>query len=391
MPRGNHKLGAVIAGGHFASLGVARSLGRHGVPVFIVDSEPCVSRFSKYVKHYYRCPAETDESNLVEFLIERSSQRGLLGSVLFASTDEQVRIFSENRQQLAERYIVSVPEWDVVKYLYDKRLTGVLATQCGIPMPTTLTLSCPQDVLAHDLCFPLVLKPAITPHLVSVTKKKAYRANDPQELTALFDQMSKVMNPEEIVIQEFIPGGAQNLYSYFGYFKEGRPVVGYAARRLRQHPREFGKATTYAVSACIPQLQVMATALLTGIGYTGMAEVEFMFDPKHERFEFLEVNPRIWGWHTLSIYSGVDLPYIAYAEMTGQPFDSGEFVEGTKWIHLATDVPTAVVDILHGQLGIREYIQSIHGSSDAVFCRDDPVPFLAELLLIPYLMKRRGF
>ncbi len=391
MQKADNQPGAVIAGGHFASLGAARSLGRRGVPVFVLDSEPCISRFSKYVRQFHRCPPETEESSLVEFLIELSSSPGLAGSVLFASTDEQVRIFSQHRDQLAGHYIVSIPPWDITKYLYDKRLTSTLATRQQIPIPATLTLGCPQDVSTHDLSYPLVLKPAITPHLVRVTKKKAYRADNPEELSALFTQIAEIMNPEEIVIQEFIPGGAENLYSYFGYFKEGRSVVGYAARRLRQHPRVFGRATTYAVSACIPELEALAVQLLMGIGYTGMAEVEFMYNPLHSRFEFLEVNPRIWGWHTLSIHAGVDFPYITYAEMTGQPFDPGKFIEGTKWVHLATDLPTALVEILHGQLGIRDYVRSIQGSSDAVLSRDDPIPFLAEILLIPYLARKRGF
>ena len=392
MVKGNFKSGAIIAGGHFASLAAARNLGQHGISVYIVDSENCLTRYSKYTKGFFRCPPEKEESRFIEYLVGLSSRySGISGSVLFASTDEQVRIFSQNREMLSEHYIVSVPGWDVTKYLYDKRLSRILAKQQQVPIPETIISSCLQDILALDLSYPLVMKPAITPHFVSVTKKKAYKANNPQELVSLYNQISEIMNPEEILIQEFIPGGTKNLYSCFGYFKEGRLVAGYAAKRLRQHPIEFGRSSTYVVSTFMPELEALATQLLTGIGYTGMAEVEFMFDPKHSRYEFLEVNPRIWGWLNLSILAGVDIPYIAYADLVAEPYHSGRFIEGAKWIHLATDVPTAFEEILHGRLTFQDYFRSIHGSRDAVFCPNDPLPFLVELCLIPYIAIRRGF
>ena len=41
MEQGNERPGAVILGGSFHSLGAARNLAEHGVPVCILDSAPC--------------------------------------------------------------------------------------------------------------------------------------------------------------------------------------------------------------------------------------------------------------------------------------------------------------------------------------------------------------
>jgi len=385
------KPGAIIAGGSFSSLGVARNLGQHGIPVSVFDSEMCLAQFSKYTRNFFRSPPEGEDSRLVDFLLSLSNNKDIAGSVLFVSTDEQVRIVSQHHCQLAEKYIVSIPEWETTRYLYDKRLTTVLAKKQQIPIPETVTVGDAQDLHSLNLSFPLIIKPAITPHLVSKTKKKGYRANNPDELKALYQRVARIMDPQEILIQEFIPGGARNLYSYFGYFKEGRPVSGYSARRLRQHPRELGKASTYAVSVHIPELEAMATDLLTGIGYTGIAEVEFMFNPNHARFELLEVNPRIWGWITLAIHAGIDLPYLAYADLTQEPYRLGKYTEGAKWMHMVTDIPVVSIELLHGRLNLGDYLRSIMGCHDAVFNLADPLPFVMELLMIPYLIKRRGF
>lgn len=392
MNDAKHKPGAVIAGGHFSSLAAARNLGQHGVPVYVVDSETCMTQFSRFTKRFYRCPSVNDDDNFVAFLIDLATRNpDISGGVLFASTDEQVRIFAQNRDRLAEHYLVSVPGWEVTKYLYDKRLTFSLAQEQHVPVPDTYVTNCEQEILALDLSYPLVVKPAITPHMVSKTKKKAYKAYNHHELVSIYNQIAGIMDPGEILIQEFIPGNTKNLYSYFGYFKEGKPLIGYAARRLRQHPIEFGRSSTFVVSANIPELEKLATQLLTGIGYTGMAEVEFMFDPKHSRFEFLEVNPRIWGWLNLSIFAGVDIPYVVYADLVGEAYSAGRFNEGIKWMHLATDLPTVMGEIFHGRLSFWDYLSSIRGSRDTVFCLNDPLPFLAELSLIPYIARKRGF
>jgi predicted ATP-grasp superfamily ATP-dependent carboligase len=41
--------GAVVIGGDYQGLGIARSLGRRGVPVFVIDSEPSIAPLSRFV------------------------------------------------------------------------------------------------------------------------------------------------------------------------------------------------------------------------------------------------------------------------------------------------------------------------------------------------------
>jgi predicted ATP-grasp superfamily ATP-dependent carboligase len=205
--------------------------------------------------------------------------------------------------------------------------------------------------------------------------------------------VTAIINPSEIMIQEFIPGGTENLYSFVGFFKDGVTVAGMSARRLRQHPMEFGRASTYVESLNVPELEALATQFLKGIAYSGLAEVEFMYDQKDARFELLEVNPRIWGWHTITIQSGLDLPYLAYSDAIGLEVVTGPVREGVKWVRLVTDIPTAVPEILSGRLTLHQYLASMSGDIGfAVLSLSDPLPFIADLFLAPYnYLNGRGF
>ena len=108
--------------------------------------------------------------------------------------------------------------------------------------------------------------------------------------------------------------------------------------------------------------------------------------------KLLDINPRVWGWHSLGQRAGVDFPYLLYADQVGQPVEPCRATPGVRWIRLATDVPTAVVEFLHRRLGWRAYGRSLASSDvEAVFSKDDPMPGLVECGLIPYLAFKRGF
>jgi hypothetical protein len=49
-------------------------------------------------------------------------------------------------------------------------------------------------------------------------------------------------------------------------------------------------------------------------------------------------------------------------------------------------------EIMKGRMSPAEYVTSLKGKKEfAVFSLDDPLPFFAEILMIPYLWVKRGF
>ncbi len=104
------------------------------------------------------------------------------------------------------------------------------------------------------------------------------------------------------------------------------------------------------------------------------------------------MNPRIWGWHTLAIAAGVDFPYLLYKDSIGDNIEAPSVLKHMKWIRLITDIPTAFLEIVKGNMELSSYIASMKGRKEyAVFCPDDPLPFFAEIAMIPYLWKKKGF
>jgi predicted ATP-grasp superfamily ATP-dependent carboligase len=386
------RVGAVIIGGDFQGLGILRSLASHDVPICLLDSGLCIGRFSRYPKKFVRCPSVRDESRFLDFLLDLAEKEDIRGWVVYPNDDETVCLLSKHRRQLEDHFRIPTPEWDIVRVAYEKKSTYELAERSGIAVPRTFY---PRDVAELgrlELEFPVIIKPSVKEPFYSKTRKKAILARSPKELATEFERAVSIVDCSEIMVQELIPGGPDRLFSVGSLFKEGEFLGKVVARRTRQHPMDFGHATTYAETLDMPELEEIAAAILRLIGYYGLSEVEFMHDPRDGEFKLLEINARPWGWHTLAIAAGVDLPYLLYQDMVGETARRNGFETGMKWIRLTTDTPTAVREIAGGRMSVTEYLNSLKGRKQlAVLSLKDPLPFFVELLMIPYLWRRRGF
>lgn len=388
-----NKVGAVIIGGHFQGLGVLRSLARQGVPVCLLDHQQCIGAFSRYQKKYIRCPDISEQLSFFDFMMHLATRENLQGWVVYPNDDETVCFLSKYKSQLEQHYRIPTQSWDIVRLVYEKKLTYQLAEKASIPVPKTFYPDNVKQLEQLVLQFPAIIKPSVKEPFYSRTRKKAIRVDSKQELIAKFEWARSLVGGNGLMVQEFIPGGPRYLYSVGSLYKAGEFLGRVVARRPRQHPMDFGHATTYAETVDIPHLEKISKKILGLIGYYGLSEVEFMLDPRDGKYKLLEINARPWGWHTLAIAAGVDLPYLLYQDMLGREVKIDGFRKNVKWIRLVTDTPTAAGEILKGRLSIGSYLNSLlRGKKEFdVLSLSDPLPFIAELAMIPYLWKKRGF
>src|SRR5713226_9882778 len=88
------RVGAVVVGGDFQGLGIVRSLGRHGVPVCVIDDEHSISRHSRYTTHAVRVDSLRDQDRSVELLVDIGNRLHLDGWVLYPTREETVAAIS---------------------------------------------------------------------------------------------------------------------------------------------------------------------------------------------------------------------------------------------------------------------------------------------------------
>jgi len=384
------KIGAVVIGGDHPGLAIARSLGRRGIPVVVIDDQYSVSSFSRYVTRVIHVPDLKREQASVDSVLDVGIRLGLRGWVLFPTRDENVAAFSIHRDRLAEFFRVTTPAWDTIRWAWDKNNTYQLAEKLGIPVPRTWNPKNADELFGLYPHLPLAVKPAVKENFFYATGAKAWRADTPQQLVELYHRAARDIARKEILIQEIIPGDGFRQISYCSFFRDGHAHSVLIARRLRQHPREFGRAATYVETIDLPEIEESSERFLREINFYGIVEVEFKQDPRDNRYKLLDVNARAWGFHGLGSVAGVDFPYLLFADQCGLSVEPARARPGIGWMRLLPDVPVALAGITGGHLSLSSYWSSLRSvRTESVFCYTDPIPSLGELALLPYLIKKK--
>jgi D-aspartate ligase len=375
--------GALIIGGAHVSIGIARSLGRRGIPVWLLANHP-IAKFSRYVQRSFRWPAAGCERG-AESIIDIAIRHGLNGWVLMATGDEDMGMIAQNHALLAAHFRVVTASWDTVQWMFDKRLTYQRAAAIGIDHPLTFQPRDLDEVQRLKCRFPVILKPACRTEANEFTRAKAWKADDRGALLSLYRRAAAIVGNDAVIIQEWIPGGGEAQFSYAGLWNRGAAIVSLVARRTRQHPIDFGRSSTFVETIEQERVEDLACRFLKSLHYTGIVEVEFKYDRRDGQYKLLDVNGRFWTWIGLGALAGVDLPYLAWRQALGQTVSPGRATTGVAWMHASRDIVAACQVMSRGALTLSHYLAGFRKPlAFANFALDDPLPAIVELPVLAW-------
>jgi D-aspartate ligase len=384
MQKARQVPGVVVLGSDFKALGVIQSLGRHGVPALVIDNRPRSAWFSRYVTRRFFWERSMEDPRLADCLLQLGRQHSLQGWMLVAAQDDAVGTVAQHHESLSMTYRLTTPPWDVVRWAFDKRLTDRMAREVAVPYPSTWYPTHESDLDEIDLHFPVIIKPAISIRMQHSARLKALPAGSIEELHAQYRTASRLVSPDEIMVQEIIPGSGASQVSVATLCVDGKISQVMTARRRRQYPIDYGLGSSFVESVYLPELLEPAERMLSYMRASGMVEVEFKQDPRDGVYKLLDINVRPWGWHKLCIACGLDLPYMQYQDtVLGQPSPTLTPRYGTRWIRVATDLPAGIQELRAGITTPWNYLRSLIGHNTySVLNLRDPLPAVGDLAVL---------
>ncbi len=383
--------GAVLlvdgSGSH--GLAFARSLGRKGTPVVVLNKLRGPGGFSRYALNV-DLPREMAPEALLELLI-RVGRAMKTKPALLSSSDQHTLFMARNRDVLSEHFAFVVPDTELAERIGNKRTQYATAEAAGFKVPKTIAFSTPEQVerAAIEIGFPCALKPAYS----DLWRDYRRRQNKlgPFKL-AMVKNMAELRNAYgvmaesglEFLLQEFIPGADDQIYSIYSYHdRSSSPLAAIVRRRLRQWPVGQGNGC-YVTSVRDPELKQSVLQVLSEMNYTGLANVELKRDPRDGMHKLMEINLRSGNGVGLALDLGVDLPYFAYCDALGLPIEPKfDHVADLRWVELAGDAQSFLYSWRQGKIGLAAWLVSImQARSYAYFALDDPKPSLARIVEI---------
>jgi D-aspartate ligase len=371
---------AVVFGLLHAGLAVARSLGRAGVPVTgIAWNHRDFGLRSRYLDRRVVVPPA--DGDAVAAALKREAEAEAERVVFFPERDEHVEFALAHWGEVRAAADLPLPEdAETVRRLRRKDLLPQAAAEAEVPCPRTVLAVTDDAVRDAGLRPPYVVKAVEGQEYALAFGHKALVKDDLEDaLVAVREARDRGFH---MVVQELVPDSHERIYSLLTYIGRSRDeLVTLVGRKVRQGPLRFGTSAVFEV-AYEPRVLELGLRLLRTAGYTGIAHVEFAQDPRDGDYRLLEVNTRLPVWAALAANRHLDLPRIAYDDLSGKevaPLPT--FRDQLTWIYMAKDVWVSLQMARRRELRPREFASRyLRGrKARAVFARDDPWPAVASL------------
>lgn len=366
---------------HHGSLGIARSLGRLGVPLYALhatlDTPAALSRFWKACFKWDIELAAPQQS--VEYLLSlgRDLRRP---AILIPVSDRSAEFLASQAPALRGHFLFPAVSPDLVTRLTSKKEMYFLAKELGIPTPETLFPQAREDVLAFmdGATFPVMLKGIDGMALKARTGRTMAIVHNRAELLDQYDRLEDPKKPN-LMIQEYIPGGEDSVWMFNGYFNaDSECLAAFTGRKIRQSPVYTG-ATSLGICLRNDEVDRTTRRFMKAVGYRGILDIGYRYDARDGRYKVLDVNPRIGSSFRLFVDgAGHDVARALYRDLTGRAVPLQGSSEGRKWIVEDQDIESSYKYWRDGKLGFRTWLTSFRGLQEgAWFARDDLRPFWA--------------
>jgi D-aspartate ligase len=362
---------------HHGGLGVIRSLGRAGVPVYAVHEDrlaPAAS--SRYLHGRFRWRPDPVDADRVLAGLGRLA--GVIGrpAVLIATDDAGAIFLAEHGRELRRWFLFPEPPSDLPRRLAGKYSLHEVCREFGVASPWTSrpgSLAQARE-FADAAGYPVVAK-LTDPWQARRGLRSTRVVADAGELRRVYDDCGQAS--AGLMLQEFVPGNGAHDWFFHGYCDAGsacRPA--FTGVKERSYPSGAG-LTSFGRSAPNNALKDEITRLLARLEYRGLLDLDIRLDARDGRYHLLDFNPRLGAqFRVFRDGAGTDVVLAAYLDLTGQPIPPAAQVDGRTFVVENYDPISALRRWRDGELDLRSWLASVRGADEcAWFARDDLRPF----------------
>jgi len=250
-----------------------------------------------------------------QLFIEQVEKIGLnirekgLTPILIVTNDIWLIPLAKNKKRLEEIYLYTFSDWSTIEKFSEKKTLYQLCDVIGIPYPKTYAYNNKNNKDISCLTPPLLVKPSNVPEFLKYfsgeKRNRVFLKNS--ETLEYLESLYLRGYTDEMIIQEYIPGGVENLYTATTYStKKGKMKEVSVGCKLSQFPAEAGTITAGIIDFKEDVVN-LTKKLLESERFFGIANTEFKYDERNGQFKLIEVNARPGMWNYSTLLSGINL------------------------------------------------------------------------------------
>ncbi len=372
---------AIILGGTASALSVARSLGRRGLSVLMLNTERYLGTFTRYARFVQLPPVQDFPDLWLEIFAYLGKQLGA-GTPMFVTTDAHTRFVAQHQASLQRCFHFVIANAETIERILDKRLQYTFAKSIGVPVPQTYFPQSLEEAqeFAEQLRYPCLLKPYESNEGSQfLGKKKVLEVASPTELLVAYKRITS--GGARLMLQEIVEGEDSDIYAYTAFWTADQQEAAWVTmRKLRQFPPRYGNGTLLTTVEA-PEVTELSRKLLEGLKYRGYVGVEFKRNPRDKTFYLIEINPRAESFHQLAAEAGVDLTEVGYQCLTRveRKTHPSRFRAEVRFVNEEGDLHACAALRKLGKISFIGWLTSVQDAKAAITAWDDPAPLLVGL------------
>lgn len=318
------------------ALTVVRSLVRQNYLVDVASAVTSpIASFSKWIENCWQYPHPLQgEEPFLAWLEAHLAYKHY--DLVIPVTERTLVPISAQRQRFSNTRLAVADEESLNRVL-DKAETFRLAESLGVSVPQS---SYVHDIdqlaeLSPQLSYPVVVKPSrsVAGGGAGYSKRNVSYAYSEAELRR---QCEESLQHSPVILQSYFQGLGAGIELIA---REGEILYPFQHVRLHEVPLTGG-GSSFRVSTDIePVLLQAAEKLVKALGWTGVAMVEFKWDPESGRYCLMEINGRLWGSLPLAAAAGADFPaMLTELALTGTLREYPAYRRGVYCRNLGSDL-----------------------------------------------------
>ena len=373
---------------HHGAVGIARSLGRLGVPVYaIVEDRYAPLAMCRHLTGAF--VDRTDDANALLNFAAGIGERINRPTVLLPTDDHSAIFIAEHARILSRWFLFPRSPPGLPRLLANKASLPSLCRKAGISCAEHAIPASIDQVYAFigSATFPVVVKAAEYSQQLN-NGKSSFIVHSAEELMALCEPADG-SHCHNVILQEYIPGEDWIFHGYCN--PETDCFLGFTGKKLRSYP-PFAGPTTLGVSILNEPLRQQTEPFLRAIGYCGIMDIDYRRDERDGRYKVLDFNPRVGAnFRLFEGCNGIDVVRALHLDLTGRRFDSSPMIEGRTFIAELHDLFAALAYLRRGGLTLRSWWRSLAGRRElAWWSWDDPLPFFVMAVRLLLRSARRA-
>jgi D-aspartate ligase len=355
-------------------LSAIRSLAAMGVPVIALDHRRQALGLRSRLAAPVVCPHPHEQPDEFAAMLTEICEALPHGSVAFPTHDEY--LVAVNRSAPTSLRLPFGPR-ELIEPIQAKRFQYDAAARAGLLLPATFHPADEEAAAraAEVLRYPAVMKPSEGAGFKRRHGIPLVVAETPEELFAAY-RLGAEFAP---MLQEQIPGGDDCLWTVGSYVDPGGAVPGiFCGRKLLQAPAIVGTCRV-GIAEWDDEAVDGARRFLHALGYHGISQIEYKRDPRDGTLRLMEVNARLWQWHSLAAACGVDLVQMAYRDAIGEPVTArtSRAAGKRRWVALVRHMRESRRE----HLGLRRTLAPLRPPfTEPVFSLRDPMPGVHQVI-----------